>query len=115
MRRLIAIFLLVLLSIQSTWTLAAAYCQHETGVAAQHFGHHEHKHQAGDNAKDTKGPLSSIDSDCAACHASCIAGLISFAATQPIVGGVADHIWSPQFLTSPPGDQPERPNWFASA
>ncbi|MBK7648324.1 MAG: hypothetical protein IPJ12_14525 [Betaproteobacteria bacterium] len=115
MRRWLAVFLLVLLSLQITWSVAATYCQHETGATAHHFGHHEHKHQADDSAKAAKGQLSGIDSDCAVCHASCIAVLTSVANAQQVAGGVADHAWSPHFLTSPPSDLPERPNWSISA
>ncbi|MBU0601652.1 MAG: hypothetical protein KKD25_04520 [Gammaproteobacteria bacterium] len=46
MRRWLSILLLVFLPFQFTWAAAAGYCQHETGAAAQHFGHHDHKHQA---------------------------------------------------------------------
>nr|ART41037.1 L611 [uncultured bacterium] len=46
MRRWLSILLLVFLPFQFSWAAVAGYCQHETGAAAQHFGHHDHQHQA---------------------------------------------------------------------
>ena len=70
MRRWLAVFLLVFLPLQFTWSVAAAYCQHESGNV-QHFGHHEHKHAGDAGAKDAKKAPSGIDEDCAFCHAGC--------------------------------------------
>ncbi len=44
MRKLLAILLISLLSLQASWAVAASYCRHEQGAAARHFGHHEHRH-----------------------------------------------------------------------
>lgn len=44
MRKLLAILLISLLSLQASWAAAASYCRHERGAAARHFGHHEHQH-----------------------------------------------------------------------
>ncbi len=44
MRKLLAILLITLLSLQAAWAAAASYCAHEQGGSAQHFGHHEHRH-----------------------------------------------------------------------
>ncbi len=116
MRRWLSILLLVFLPFQFSWAAVTGYCQHETGAAAQHFGHHEHKHHADDGGSaDAKTLGGGIDGDCAACHASCVCALTSVANMLPIAGVVADHPWSPHFLASPPGDQPERPNWSISA
>ncbi|NHC08278.1 hypothetical protein G6550_16000 [Azonexus fungiphilus] len=114
MRRWLSIFLLIILPIQISWAVAATYCQHEIG-AAQHFGHHEHKHQADDSAKSANGSVASVDNDCAACHAGSVAALTGISSSLPVAGIVADHPWSAYFLTSPPGEQPERPNWSISA
>ena len=46
MRRWLATLLLVLLPFQFSWAAVGGYCQHETGAAAKHFGHHNHQHQA---------------------------------------------------------------------
>lgn len=34
--------LLALIAFQLSWNMLGAYCTHETGRAALHFGHHEH-------------------------------------------------------------------------
>ena len=72
MRRWFSIFLLVFLPLQFSWTMAASYCLHETDQTAQHFGHHEHKHQAGgeivsatDDVGDNAG---AYHADCESCH-----------------------------------------------
>jgi hypothetical protein len=41
MRRWLSILILVFLPFQFTWAAVGGYCQHETGAAAQHFGHHD--------------------------------------------------------------------------
>lgn len=113
MYRWSAILLLVFLPFQFSWAALASYCQHETGTAAQHFGHHEHVHQAnsGDNGQDTQNPIAGIDSDCTACHASCVTALVGCTPPLHIVTIAIDLPWPPDSLTSPPSEQPERPNW----
>jgi len=49
MRKLIAIFLLMLMPLQLTWAAVSIYCtHHEVGVAAQHLGHHADEHSKAD-------------------------------------------------------------------
>ena len=107
-------FLLVFLPLQFTWSVAAAYCQHESGNV-QHFGHHEHKHAGDAGAKDAKKAPSGIDEDCAFCHAGCVSVLTGVFDVMPPRVADSSPPWAPHFLTSPPGDLPERPNWIASA
>jgi hypothetical protein len=40
-RRLVYI-IAAIIALQFSWTAVSAYCTHETGKAAQHFGHHQH-------------------------------------------------------------------------
>lgn len=114
MRRWLAVFLLVFLPLQFTWSVAAAYCQHES-APAQHFGHHQHKHQDDGGFKDSKSAPSGIDEDCAFCHAGCASALVGLFEAIPTVAGVVSPPWVPDALGSPPGDLPERPNWIVSA
>ncbi|WP_150428076.1 hypothetical protein [Dechloromonas sp. CZR5] len=113
MQHLIAVFLLVFLSFQPTWTLAESCCQHETGMPAQHVEHHEH--QANDNPDHARAPLSSIDGDCANCYAGDVEALVGLLTNLKIAREAFDHSWPPHYLTSPPSDKPERPDWAASA
>ncbi|MBA4178702.1 MAG: cobalt-zinc-cadmium resistance protein [Leptothrix sp. (in: Bacteria)] len=72
------VFLLLVVPFQLTWGSAAPYCAHETGVPAKkHFGHHEHKHQAGgevvsptDDAADDDDS-GAFHAECASCHLGC--------------------------------------------
>ncbi|MBV8156545.1 MAG: cobalt-zinc-cadmium resistance protein [Dyella sp.] len=119
MRRLLLVFLVVLLPLQFAWAGAAAYCSHEQVDAQQgstwHFGHHTHEHKADDghdggakSAKSAKLP----DGDCNACH---------FPGSHGLFGEMrltSDH----DFVTvryrprvsafgSIPAPVPERPQW----
>jgi hypothetical protein len=88
MPRWTIIFLLIFLPLQATWAVAGGYCQHETGQAAQHFGHHEHLHHAAKAADDgherqSKPTSAAMDSDCEFCH-SCYLSLLAQDAVLPI-------------------------------
>lgn len=116
MRRLFVVFVLVFLPFQATWAAVASYCQHETGQAAQHFGHHDHKHQIkGEGNSDQKMPKPVVDGDCVACHAGCIAALIGMIPMPFVKSSFVDSPWRPDVKASLPGAQPERPNWSIPA
>ena len=116
MRRLIAIILLTLLPFQFTWAAVAAYCGHESDAMTQHFGHHEHQHQADADVSqvddDTAGKtLSGSDLDCGHCHGSCSGMPAPLNGVMPLA--VASHPVTPvegivRTLTHSP---PERPQW----
>ena len=74
MRKLLALFLLVVLPLSWTASAVAAYCKHETTAAGQnHMGHHDHQHDAdgGVGANTPADPVQSggSDPDCGVCHA----------------------------------------------
>ncbi|WP_217425926.1 hypothetical protein [Pandoraea cepalis] len=77
MRKWLAIVLLVFLPLQFSWAAVASYCQHETGAAAKHFGHHAHQHKAADGQDASPDPAKTLggDPDCASCHAGCFSVL----------------------------------------
>lgn len=71
MRRLLLIFLMVLMPLQSAWSAAASVCAHETGSDVSHFGHHPHKHEGAKANTDTEkadGSALGCHSDCGVCH-----------------------------------------------
>lgn len=70
MRRIFTYLLLIVTLLQFNWAAAAAYCGHETGAAAKHFGHHEHKHSTSDQAKPAKESKATnlAHADCEMCH-----------------------------------------------
>lgn len=118
MRHWLTILLLVFLPFQFTWAAAAGYCQHETGSAALHFGHHDHKHQADAEhvgAPDAKTLGGGADGDCVACHAGCVAAIFSIVSLPASVAASFAISWLPGNLTEPPLAHPERPNWHSLA
>ena len=92
MQRIVLILLLLLLPVQWTWAVAASVCRHESSVHANHFGHHEHRHdhQAGtipsiDATDDVQSQSDSgVHADCATCHTA-VPGLMM---PPPVVLGV---------------------------
>lgn len=114
MRRCLAVLLLLCLPLQLSWAAVGAYCQHETGIAAQHVGHHDHQHQSthdGDLDSPDPAKTGGVDPDCGACHAGCAVQL----ATTPIViaplpspAAFADYR---ERMPASPVGQPDRPNW----
>ena len=110
MRKLVAIFLLSLLTLQTSWAAVAGYCQHEQGVRARHFGHHDHQHES---HKAVQPGATVADADCSLCQAGFMTALmIDPALSLAIlsVSGPAEP--APLRPPSAPLDLPERPNWF---
>jgi hypothetical protein len=115
MCRLFMIFLLVLMPLQLSWAAMASYCQHESGQAAKHFGHHAHKHVTSqtDVDDDSSSPLSGKPhADCASCHLSPVGIVLPSSLT------VAPQLASiplqepPSFPHSAFFEGPERPQWI---
>lgn len=116
MRKWLAIFLLVFMPQQLSWAAMAGYCQHESGAAAKHFGHHDHQHKAvdGEDASPDSNKYGS-DPDCAACHAGCTCALADSFTIFLVVGSSLDTADYRARLTSPPFERLERPQWRALA
>lgn len=113
--------MLVILPIQSAWSMAAVYCQHEQSVAGKsaHFGHHGHQHQASaqdapDSAKGDKadkGGKSTLHDDCEVCHHAVQVSVLDHAeALAPAVVAVFAPPPAASFL-SHIAEGPPRPNW----
>lgn len=102
MRRLLILVLAWVLPLQFAWAGVAIYCQHESGLAAQHFGHHEHQHHGAkaDSAKVAKMQVPGADADCQVCQ---------FGAAQSVPAG-------DQLFVAPHGSAtpPESPASFRS-
>lgn len=111
--------LLLFFVMQSTWAVAAQYCQHEQNPKVNHLGHHTHKHntQNEDNSKSTSDERSSdssklsADTDCPYCHLgsikSMVANLFGFDANVEHIVMIDIYNNYPQIVPL----QPERPNW----
>jgi hypothetical protein len=112
MRRWFVVLFMLLLPLQSAWSVASAYCQHETTERqSQHVGHHAHVHQG--EAKKVSGSPLIADADCAACHASAAAVMATELDRHDfaIASGLAKSVASPPF-TSALARAPDRPQWL---
>lgn len=112
--------LLVVFVLQSTWAVAAQYCQHEENPKVDHIGHHTHKHnsQSTDNVDSEKSSDSSkslFDSDCAFCHLSSIKSIVSdltVIAVEVTALGMYDISYNYPAVVP---QKPERPKWNFAA
>lgn len=129
MRRVLIIFMLILMPVQLSWAAVASYCEHEVRVSEAHLGHHEHQHQkdvefhsVGDNGLSDSDDIGSkgiapgdTDLDCGHCHTYCSAMLSTppdapgaFSAARP--GIARDEGGASRAPT-----QPDRPRWRSLA
>lgn len=115
MRRWLAILFLVLLPVQATWAAAASYCRHGGDETTQHFGHHEHQHQADQHAEASTTPDTGTDNDCPVCHAGCVAALTGSTAVVEASLSMTDQANLLLTSATAPTTLPERPNWSLSA
>lgn len=119
MRRYLILFLLVLMPLQLSWAAVGSYCEHETGPQASHFGHHPHKHIAGDAADNDVGqsdkPSKGPHTDCSACTPGGLA--VPGQAVDSAAGMLAAFLGFPlrERLFSAPTYPPERPKWASLA
>ncbi|MEJ8850211.1 hypothetical protein [Variovorax rhizosphaerae] len=75
MRRLLLVFLMLLMPLQSVWSAAASVCAHEqVNAATRHFGHHDPHHgdvatakaspdATGDEQAGEQGVIKAMDTD----------------------------------------------------
>jgi len=116
MRRWIALLMVAILSVQLSWAAAAPYCQHETDLAAAHFGHHAHQHDPGDDtagaAAETGIVAMMADLDCGQCHHGACAAAVPTPAALPVLAPASQpHDFRAPGLPRPAAARPERPNW----
>lgn len=111
MRRWLSLFLLVLLPILSSWSVAAAYCVDEPAAHAAHIGHHVDAHH-NDSPGDSPDDLSAgaADADCDHCH-SPGATLMSLGTGEPQADKSRPPHGADIALRAPPVFTPERPKW----
>lgn len=110
-KRIFVIFLLVIVPFQLAWAGVGVYCQHEEGLAAQHFGHHDHKHTAQyDQGKGDAGKLNpGADNDCSS-HLNSGQCFLSRQVTPSLPQGVASFDLRPPIYVSYIPDGPVRPD-----
>lgn len=111
---------LAVLMLQLSWSTVAAYCGHETGRAAQHFGHHAADTDAHDrvaDANDTSSDPAKKDSLHSHCS-SCAHTTLGLDALPPVIALAAPDSLGPpaapfQYASSWSA-RPERPQWIAA-
>lgn len=124
MARKFLFFMLTIVALQFSWMAISVYCGHESGRAAQHFGHHQHTGHAddvGDAADTAKDPSPSLakklapHTDCSSCsHAPLAPATLDTALAHASLAGqqLAMPLTDPSSAYTPP---PERPQWRAAA
>lgn len=115
-KKLLLIFMLMMLPLQFSWAAVAAYCQHESEIAMPHIGHHTHGHQqlqvnaANDDAQDSNDSPG-FDADCISCHGGATGILALSLQMMPDTVALVTRSSSNFLLASTIPDRPERPNW----
>lgn len=109
---------LTILTLQLSWAVAAAYCGHESGRAAEHFGHHSSDRDAhkvafeGKEDSSKTGEKATVHSHCSSCaHTS-----LSFPAFPVALAALAPARIAPPptalHFSSSYSARPERPRWI---
>ncbi len=120
MRRLVAILMLLVLSVQFTWAAAASYCEHEKDAATQHVGHHEHQHGEPtaevDKPADAPGQdgskTSGVHADCASCHLTAAKTISSQEMSVPDADSSVPALATEAAVDSQLLERIERPKWY---
>lgn len=115
------LFVLTIFMLQLSWTAVAAYCEHETGRAAQHFGHHSSDadlHQASSDKHDKPAEgvkKSAAHSHCPSCaHFTLSMDGLPTAIAALLPSRAAPLATSAEFSSSYTA-RPERPQWISVA
>jgi len=110
-KKLLIIFLLVLIPLQYSWAAVAVYCQHEKEETT-HVGHHKHEHAGKAQQADADSALSAPHDDCSYCHQACQAPLAPSATTLSQVIEKLSFASVPALYESHIPEGPERPSWL---
>ncbi len=112
MKRLVLLFLLVLLPLQTSWAAVSGYCQHEQDERqSQHLGHHDHKHHNISGQQDAQPENPSQDNDCGVCHMSGGTAIPVGAQMLPVQLDSAVFFALDLRLPFVAPEAPDRPNW----
>lgn len=123
MSRIFAVFMALILPLQATAGFAAGLCA--SHVPQQHSGLHAHEQPVTQNVSIDQAhhdPSSSASGSfdkhhCGLCHISCSAmatgALVSFDASKPASGMPPEVVLV--FISPPPIELPERPQWLSLA
>ncbi|MFZ6754082.1 hypothetical protein ACO0KY_12000 [Undibacterium sp. Dicai25W] len=104
------------MAFQFIWNAASAYCEHETGKPAQHFGHHAHKMDADESFSISKADPKPATKSIPHMHCSLCAHGIVFL-DEPSVHAFGTLLLGYAAVATDPGlpstykSPPERPQW----
>jgi len=120
--------LLVAVTLQLSWGTVSAYCEHESGKAARHLGHHEHDAPSAGAGADPSDTITAGHADdapgakkasphthCSSCSHAALAAITPDAGVaHPRPAGLTPP--APAIhLTSAYTTPPERPQWRHAA
>jgi hypothetical protein len=117
MKKIVLLLLLALFPLQSSWAVISANCSHEDGSAANHLGHHEHRHESlGTDEEESSKPAKkiSLDRDCAS-HGDHIKPLITKGISPGSVLSMSLKPFPSASYASAEAGRPEKPNWRIGA
>lgn len=119
MTRRLLLMLIALLALQFSWSVVAGYCAHETGRAAQHWGHHPDTNAADELASAPDEHPADVQKSTTHAHcASCAHGTLSVPSMAIVAAPQVAH-QAPEsvniILASHDTAPPERPQWRAAA
>jgi hypothetical protein len=121
MARRVLYILLAVMTLQLSWNVITGYCMHETGRAANHFGHHEHIASPDElslAAKDKSHPVKMLVVHDARCTSHAHLALATPELIDPpalainVGSAVVETLVSPTSAFTTP---PERPQWTGRA
>ncbi|TQK01205.1 hypothetical protein FBX97_5730 [Herbaspirillum sp. SJZ107] len=113
--------LLVVIALQLSWSVVTVYCMHETGISANHLGHHEHNSSTEELSLAAKDGQSTVkksavhDAHCASYANLALAAPDSLEAppiTLTCANAAIGAIVPPTSIFPSP---PERPQWISLA
>ncbi len=119
MARRFVYLVLTILMLQLSWSTVAEYCEHETGRAAQHLGHHSALEGSDQEAFAANDPPSKAKADSLHSHcSSCAHTSLSFEGLPGALAVLESARFAPfpasfRFSSSYPAP-PERPQWIAA-
>lgn len=112
--------LLTIMLLQLSWSIVAEYCEHETGRAAQHLGHHvSHEDPAQESFspvdQPTKAKSGSLHSHCTSCTHTPLTS-----EELPVLVAISEPLRVTPYSTlvhisSVDSTPPDRPQWAAAA
>ena len=117
MMRKFLFFVMAVVVFQFSWIAIGAYCGHESGQAAQHFGHHQHVESADElmamskDKSSVSGKKFASHAHCSYCSHATLASVSLEAMVLCLLPAAASPVTLVSTLSSAYLPPPERPQW----